>query len=204
MGHRAGVTTADALVEASAKLGIKALTLYTFSTENWKRPADEVSALMEILEKNLKEKAQKLKENNIRFNVIGRMERFSPALMAEIERVMKETSANSGMVLTLALNYGGRQEILDAARAFAKAGEQGLDVDSCVEEDFERFLYTRGLPPLDLVIRTSGEMRISNFLLWQVAYAELYVTDTLWPDFNEDELKKALSEYSRRERRFGA
>ncbi len=204
MGHRAGVKTADALVEVSAKLGIKALTLYTFSTENWKRPADEISALMEILEKNLKEKAQKLKGNNIRFNVIGRMDRFSPALMSEIKRVMKETSANSGMVLTLALNYGGRQEILDAAREFARAAAEGLDIDSCVEEDFERFLYTRDLPPLDLVIRTSGEMRISNFLLWQTAYAELYVTDTLWPDFNEDELKKALSEYSRRERRFGA
>lgn len=204
MGHRAGVKTADALVEASAKIGIKALTLYTFSTENWKRPADEVAALMEILEKNLKEKAQKLRENNIRFNVIGRRDRFSPTLMAEIDKVMKETSSNSGMVLTLALNYGGRQEILDAARAFAKAGKEGLDIDSCVEEDFERFLYTRGLPPLDMVIRTSGEMRISNFLLWQVAYAELYVTDTLWPDFNEDELRKALSEYSRRERRFGA
>ena len=204
MGHRAGVKTADAMVEACAKLGIKALTMYTFSTENWKRPADEVSALMEILEKNLKEKAQKLKENNIRFNVIGRIDRFSPVLKAAIKRVTEETSANSGMVLTLALNYGGRQEILDAARSFARAGAEGLDINSCVEEDFEKFLYTGDLPPLDLVIRTSGEMRVSNFLLWQIAYSELYVTDTLWPDFNEEELRKALGEYSGRERRFGA
>jgi undecaprenyl diphosphate synthase len=204
MGHYAGVKTADQTIESCARLGIKVLTLYTFSTENWKRPAEEVSALMELLEKNLGEKAPKLKDNNVRFNVIGRLDKFSPGLKDSIKKIIDDTSANTGLTLNLALNYGARQEILDAAKAFSAACAGGLDASKCTEDDFEGFLYTKDLPGVDLVIRTSGEMRVSNFLLWQIAYAELYVTDTLWPDFNEAELKKALEEYDRRERRFGA
>lgn len=203
MGHAAGAETADRIAEACARLGVKALTYYTFSTENWKRPEDEISVLMDLFEKSLKEKVRKFKENNIRFNAIGRIDKFRPSLQREIEKAMAETASNTRMTLTLALNYGGRQEILDAARSFCEAVKGGLDMVSCGEKEFERFLYTRDLPELDLVIRTSGEMRISNFLLWQIAYAELYVTDTLWPDFDEKELKAALENYSKRERRFG-
>lgn len=204
MGHKEGVKAADAIVAACAKRGIKALTLYTFSTENWKRPEEEVSALMDMLEKNLKEQSAKLMENNIRFNVIGRRDRFRPSLKSEIERAMLESSKNTGMVLTLALNYGGRQEILDAAKALFEGAGRGRELAEISEKDFESFLYTKGLPELDLMIRTSGEMRISNFLLWQAAYSEIYVTDTLWPDFDDKELDRALEEYSRRERRYGA
>lgn len=204
MGHYAGVKTVDQTIESCGRLGVKVLTLYTFSTENWKRPVEEVSALMELLEKNLREKAPMLKENNIKFNVIGRLDKFSPGLKDCIIKVTEDTLANTGLILNLALNYGGRQEILDAAKAFSAACASGLDASKCTEDDFAGFLYTKGLPEVDLIIRTSGEMRVSNFLLWQIAYAELYVTDTLWPDFNETELVKALKEYDRRERRFGA
>ena len=146
-----------------------------------------------------------MKQNNIRFNVIGRLEGFSDSLTKEIRKAIAETSANTGMLLTLALNYGGRQEIFDAAKKMhEKAKETGIDVSSWEEKDFEKFLYTSGIPDPDLIIRTSGEMRLSNFLLWQAAYAEFYVTDTLWPDFNVAELEKALSAYTKRERRFGA
>ncbi len=204
MGHRSGARTVDIITEACARLGIEALTLYAFSTENWKRPREEVNALMALLEDNLKRNAKKLHDNNIRFNVIGRVDGFSEPLRREIDRVRDLTSANTGMVLTLALNYGGRQEILDAMKGiFAKMKEGSVDVSSWNEKDFEGFLYTSGLPDPDLVIRTSGEKRISNFLLWQSAYAEFYVTDTLWPDFDAGQLQKALDEYAKRERRFG-
>jgi len=205
MGHRSGGKAADVIIEACARLGIKALTLYTFSSENWKRPKEEVETLMDLLKRSLKENTKKLNDNNIKFNVIGRLEDFSASLRDEIMRVLDATSANTGMVLTLALNYGGRQEILDAVKkSHEKAKEPGADIFSWEEKDFEEFLYTGGLPELDLVIRTSGEMRLSNFLLWQSAYAEFYVTDTLWPDFSVGELEKALNEYAKRERRFGA
>lgn len=203
VGHAAGANNADRIAEACAKRGVKALTYYTFSTENWKRPEEEISALMDIFEKNLKEKIPKFKANNIRFNAIGRLEKFRPSLREGLEKAMAETASNTRMTLTLALNYGGRLEILDAARAFCGAVKNGLDPAACGEKDFEKFLYTKDLPELDLVIRTSGEMRISNFLLWQIAYSELYVTDTLWPDFNEKELNKAIESYAKRERRFG-
>ena len=203
MGHRKGVEAVDIITEACARLDIKALTLYTFSLENWKRPQKEVDALMGLLEKTLKEKVKKIKDNNIRFNAIGRLDDLPDPLKNTIKNIMEETSANSGMVLTLALSYGGRQEILDAVKSVCRKSSGGADISSWEEKDSERFLYTEGLPDPDLVIRTSGEMRLSNFLLWQSAYAEFYVTDTLWPDFNVPELEKALEEYKKRERRFG-
>lgn len=198
IGHRSGAKVADAVTEACAKKGIEALTLYTFSTENWKRPKEEVEALMGLIERTLRENFDKIKKNNIRFNVIGRLDELSPSLRELIQQMMRESASNTGMTLTLALNYGGRQEILDAVK---KACTK--DIVSWQEEDFEKLLYTTDLPDPDLVIRTSGEMRLSNFLLWQSAYSEIYVTDTLWPDFNAGELEKALKEYEKRERRFG-
>ncbi|MFC1480575.1 isoprenyl transferase [Candidatus Omnitrophota bacterium] len=204
MGHHSGVKTVDIITEFCAQLGIKALTLYTFSSENWKRPKKEVDALMDLFERTLKKNAKKVKANNIRFNAIGRLGDLPRSLREVIKSLKDESSSNSGMMLTLALNYGGRQEILDAVKAVcARGGEKGMDISSWEEKDFEKFLYTAGLPDPDLVIRTSGEMRLSNFLLWQAAYSELYVTDTLWPDFGIAELEKALEEYEKRERRFG-
>ncbi len=204
MGHRSGVKTVSVITEACARLGIKALTLYTFSTENWKRSKEEVNALMGLLKQALKENRKKIKENNIRFNAIGRIDELPGALKNAIKDLAEETSANSGMILTLALNYGGRQEILDAVKAAcAKREKSGRNISSWKEEDFEKFLYSSGLPDPDLIIRTSGEMRLSNFLLWQSAYSEFYATETLWPDFGAAELEKALKEYAERERRFG-
>ncbi|MFC1570698.1 isoprenyl transferase [Candidatus Omnitrophota bacterium] len=201
MGHRSGVKTVDVITEACARKGIKALTMYTFSSENWKRPKKEVNALMDLIERTLKKNEKKMKDNNIRFNAIGRIEGLPESLQGVIKDLKEKTASNDGMVLSLALNYGGRQEIIDAAKAAAEA--QGKDISDLKEEDFADFLYTHDLPELDLVIRTSGEMRISNFLLWQSAYSEFYVTDTLWPDFSVKELEKALDEYGKRERRFG-
>ncbi|MFH1877825.1 MAG: isoprenyl transferase [Candidatus Omnitrophota bacterium] len=204
IGHRSGVETANAITEACARLGIKALTMYTFSSENWKRPKNEVDTLMNLIEQKLKENLRKLKENNIKFNVIGRIDELSPSLRGQIQNAMVETASNTGMILTLALNYGGRQEILDAVKKFCRESECVAErVSKLSEKEFEKYLYTWDLPDPDLVIRTSGEMRISNFLLWQIAYSEFYVTDTLWPDFSPEELEKALKHYSARERRFG-
>ncbi|MBD3425686.1 MAG: isoprenyl transferase [Candidatus Omnitrophica bacterium] len=204
MGHRSGAKTADKITEACARRGIEALTLYTFSTENWKRPKKEVDALMGLIERTLSENEKKIKSNNIRFNVIGRIDELVPSLRERIRRMMADSSSNSGMVLTLALNYGSRQEILEAAKkACEKSAEKGIGQDVFSEEYFSGLLYTSDLPDPDFVIRTSGEMRLSNFLLWQTAYAEIYVTDTLWPDFSADELDKALEDYQRRDRRFG-
>lgn len=201
MGHRSGVKTVDVITEACARKGIKALTMYTFSSENWKRPEKEVNALMGLIEKTLKSNEGKMQNNNIRFNVVGRVEGLPEGLKKVIRDLKDKTEANDGMILSLALNYGGRQEILDAVKAASEAYNN--DVSEINEEDFERFLYTKDLPELDLIIRTSGEMRLSNFLLWQAAYAEFYVTKTLWPDFSVEELEKALDEYGKRERRFG-
>ena len=204
MGHRAGAKTVDAITEACARMGIEALTLYTFSTENWKRPKEEVDALMDLLQGALKNNTKKMIRNNVKFNVIGRVSELSEKLKTGIKDSLEKTSANSGMTLTLALNYGGRQEILDAVKGICEESKgAAVDFSSWREEDFEKFLYTKELPDPDLVIRTSGEERISNFLLWQAAYSEFYVTETLWPDFDQDELEKALEEYDRRERRFG-
>ena len=204
MGHRAGAKNVAKITEACARKGIEALTLYAFSSENWKRPQFEVDALMSLLQENLKSNLDHLISNNLRFNVIGRMSELSVALKDEIERIKNATSANTGMILTLAINYGSRQEIIDAVRAFYREMERKDSSDTVLDEaTLEKFLYTKDLPELDLVIRTSGEMRLSNFLLWQAAYSEIYVTDALWPDFNLQELEKALEEFSKRDRRFG-
>ncbi len=192
----------DIITEECAELGVKALTLYTFSSENWSRPEQEVKALMELLRDNLIKYGEKLKNNNIKFNTIGKTELLPLNLQESLIKLKEETSINTGMVLTLALNYGGRQEIVEAfKKAFRSIDPE--NVDDFVEKDMEEFLYTRSLPELDLVIRTSGEMRISNFLLWQCAYAEFYFTEVLWPDFDVKELRKALEVYGERERRFG-
>ncbi|RKY43282.1 MAG: isoprenyl transferase [Candidatus Makaraimicrobium thalassicum] len=204
MGHRSGVQASNTVIEACARSGIKALTLYAFSAENWKRPRKEVDALMALIEQTLKKNMEKMKRNNIKFNVIGRLDDLPRSLQDAVGDFREETSANTGMILTVALSYGGRQEILDAVKAVCgRPGGPGMDISSWSEEDFEKFLYTAGLPDPDLIIRTSGEMRLSNFLLWQSAYSEFYVTDVLWPDFNAAELEIALEEYAGRDRRFG-
>ncbi|MCK5450433.1 MAG: isoprenyl transferase [Candidatus Omnitrophica bacterium] len=203
-GHHSGVKVVSEIIEACALRGIEALTLYSFSTENWKRSKKEVNALMSLFEENLKAKGEKLKKNNVRFNVIGRIEGLPEMLQKLIKDLKKETVNNDGVKLTLAINYGGRQEIVDAAKKLYKEIEdKTLDITSVDEDIFSKALYTQGLPDPDLIIRTSGEMRISNFLLWQSAYSEFYITDTFWPDFNEEELDKAIKKYGERQRRFG-
>ena len=205
MGHRSGIKAVRAAVEMAREAGIEVLTLYAFSVENWKRPADEVSTLMRLLNEYLRRELSTLMKNEIRLNVLGDFQGLPTLVQRQLERVMKETAENRGMTLNLALNYGGRSEIVQAARRIAeqvKAGKlkpAGLD-----EELFSRFLYTGGQPDPDLLIRTSGEHRISNFLLWQISYAELYLTSKLWPDFGKTDFLEALREYQRRKRRFGA
>lgn len=204
MGHRQGVKTAQKTVKLCSEIGIKALTLYTFSSENWKRPRREVNALMNLLAQAIDKYLEEARKSDIRINVIGRLEGLPDVLRNRIGKIVEESASKGGMVVTLALNYGARQEILDAVKAVCKkVREENMDISSWEDKDFEEFLYTKGLPDPDLVIRTSGEMRISNFLLWQTAYSEFYFTDVLWPDFNAKELKKALAEYAARERRFG-
>src|ERR1041384_6964168 len=180
-GHRAGVAAVRASVDTGARLGLGALTLYAFSTENWKRPRYEVDALMRMLRKYLRIELDEIDRQNIRFQTIGRTEVLRPRVREEIARASEQTASNTGMVLTVALNYGGRAEIVDACRAAVRKVEaSGKSVEELDELDIAQELYTRDLPELDLLVRTSGELRISNFLLWQMAYAEIYVTDTLW------------------------
>ncbi len=203
-GHRAGVEAVRATVDTGARLGLGALTLYAFSTENWKRPRYEVDALMRMLRKYLRLELDEINRQNIRFQTIGRIEALAPTVRNEIARASERTAANTGMVLSVALNYGGRAEIVDACRvATQRLLSQGRSADDLSEEDIERELYTRNLPELDLLVRTSGELRISNFLLWQSAYAEIYVTETLWPDFRRLHLLEAVVDYQQRSRRFG-
>ena len=197
-GHRAGVESVRDAVRNCSKLGIPYLTLYSFSTENWSRPQDEVSDLMKLLALALKKEALELERNNVRLRAIGRLEALPSAVREELERSTAKLAKNTGLTLTLALNYGSRQELVDAVNGLIKAG-----ASSVTEADIARALYTGGLPDPDLVIRTSGEMRVSNFLLWQIAYAELYVTPVLWPDFRREHLLEAVAEFGRRERRFG-
>src|SRR5215203_3986861 len=199
-GHRAGITRVREIVEASARLGIEALTLYVFSVENWKRPRAEVGTLMMLLKRYLRQELGTLIENNLRFLVIGRLDDLEPELQTELDAAMRRTADNTGMRLNVALNYGGRAEIVDAARQAIREGIPAEDLD---EARFGALLYTAGQPDPDLLIRTSGEMRVSNFLLWQIAYAEIYVTDTFWPDFRTRHLLEALLAYQKRERRFG-
>ena len=203
-GHRAGVEAVRAAVDTSTRLGFGALTLYAFSTENWKRPRKEVDALMHMLKRYLRIELEEIQRQNIRFQTIGRIDALPLSVRREIERVVEGTANNRGLVLSIAVNYGGRAEIIDACRsAVARLQRAGVSAEELNEEHVERELYTRGLPDVDLLVRTSGEMRISNFLLWQVAYSEIYVTNTLWPDFRRAHLLEAVIEYQRRDRRFG-
>jgi undecaprenyl diphosphate synthase len=199
-GHRAGITAVRQVVEASARLGIDVLTLYAFSLENWKRPQAEVSTLMTLLKRYLRLELGTLLENNIRFLVIGRQDELAPDIREELAGAVRQTANNTGMRFNIALNYGGRAEIVDAAR---RAIQAGVPPETLDEARFGEFLYTAGQPDPDLLIRTSGEMRVSNFLLWQIAYAEIWVTETLWPDFRARDLLEALLAYQKRERRYG-
>lgn len=203
-GHRSGVESVRAIVDTGARLGLKALTLYAFSTENWKRPPLEVAALMRMLRRYLRLEIDELNRQNIRFQAIGRIEGLADAVQRDLAWASDMTRLNGGMVLSVALNYGGRAEIVDAARRAAKEIlERGERLENLGEEDIAANLYTAGLPELDLLIRTSGEMRVSNFLLWQVAYSEIVVTKTLFPDFRRKDLLQAVVEFQNRDRRFG-
>jgi undecaprenyl diphosphate synthase len=199
-GHRAGIDSVRDVVETSARLGIDVLTLYAFSVENWKRPRAEVNTLMMLLKRYIRLELDSINRNNIKFHVIGRPEELAPDVQDELEVGIRRTSANTGMLFNIALNYGGRAEIVDAAR---RAIAAGVAADALDERRFSDFLYTAGQPDPDLLIRTSGEMRISNFLLWQIAYSEIWVTETLWPDFRRRDLLEAIVAYQKRDRRYG-
>jgi undecaprenyl diphosphate synthase len=199
-GHRAGIAGVREIVEASARVGIGALTLYVFSVENWKRPRAEVATLMMLLKRYLRQELGTLIDNNLRFLVIGRSDDLEPELQRELDAAVRRTADNTGMRLNVALNYGGRAEIVEAAR---RAIREGIAADALDEQRFGDLLYTAGQPDPDLLIRTSGEMRLSNFLLWQIAYAEIYVTETFWPDFRTRHLLDAILAYQKRDRRYG-
>ena len=199
-GHRSGIESVRETVEGSARLGIKVLTLYAFSVENWKRPAAEVSTLMMLLKRYLRSELNTLLRNDIRFKVVGRVEDLAPDVQRELRDAEARTAGNGGMQFNIALNYGGRAEIVEAARRIAA---EGVPPDQIDEQRFASYLYTAGQPDPDLLIRTSGEMRVSNFLLWQIAYAEIWVTDTLWPDFRQRHLLEAIVAYQKRDRRYG-
>ncbi|HEX5772868.1 MAG TPA: isoprenyl transferase [Geomobilimonas sp.] len=204
VGHQRGVETVRLIVEECSSLGIGYLTLYAFSTENWLRPKSEVTALMTLLKKYIRSETPRMMKNNIRFNVIGDRSELPPDVEREVTDALTQTASNSGMVLTLALSYGSRQEIIRAARQLAGDVAAGrITLDEVNEALFNGYLYTADMPDPDLLIRTSGEMRISNFLLWQLAYTELYYCDVNWPDFGKKELHRALHDYQSRERRFG-
>ncbi|MBI3752802.1 MAG: isoprenyl transferase [Deltaproteobacteria bacterium] len=203
-GHRKGIEVVKDIVEFCRELGIGYLTLYTFSKENWSRPKAEVSALMEFLEEHLRKELLKLIRNGIRFRAIGNIWELPANIQKIIREVEDKTRHNGGMVLNLALSYGGRAEIVEAAKKIAMEVRQGrITADDITEEVFAKHLYTAGSPDPDLLVRTSGEFRISNFLLWQMAYTEIYVTDVLWPDFKRQHLIEALLDFQNRERRFG-
>lgn len=203
-GHRAGASAVRETVETAARLRLDALTLYAFSTENWKRPKAEVSTLFALLKEFLRREFRSLVENDIRFRVVGRPDGLDPSVRSALATALEATASCRGMVFSVALNYSGRAEIADAARALARDAAAGrLDPESIDEDAVARRLYTADLPDPDLLIRTSGELRISNFLLWQIAYAEIHVTPVLWPDFRRRHLLEALLDYQRRERRYG-
>src|SRR5215831_8737006 len=201
-GHRAGTRAVREVVEGCAELKVQALTLYAFSVENWKRPLAEVSTLMSLLREYLTKELETLCKNNIRLQTIGRTDELDPRVQEDLQRTIADTAGNTGMVLSLALNYGGRAEIVDAVNRILSNGRKDSG-KPMTEQEFCKYLYTPGLPDPDLLIRTSGELRISNFLLWQIAYAEIFVTDTLWPDFDKRCLYEALVAYQKRERRYG-
>lgn len=202
-GHRAGAESVRSILDTVTRLQIEAVTLYAFSTENWKRPKAEVMGLMSMLKRYIRSEMREVKSNNIRFQAIGNIAGLAPDVQKEIEWATEETSGNTGTVLSVALNYGGRSELVEAARKAAEEALKNGGLEHLSEAHIERNLYTHGLPDVDLLIRTSGEMRISNFLLWQIAYSEIYVTPTFFPDFKRKELFEAILDYQKRERRFG-
>jgi undecaprenyl diphosphate synthase len=205
-GHKAGIDPVRITVETCARLGLRALTLYAFSVENWKRPRAEVEMLWRLLRLYLRAELPDMARNDIRFNAIGRIEALPDFVRAELEETVRATAGNRGLHLNLAINYGGRAELVDAVKALIEDSRRGIANNKAIvidEEAIAQRLYTAGTPDPDLLIRTSGEMRVSNFLLWQIAYSELYVTDTLWPDFNRTELLRAILDYQKRDRRFG-
>jgi undecaprenyl diphosphate synthase len=200
VGHRAGVDNIQPVLEASVEFGIKVLTIYAFSTENWSRPIEEVSGLMRLLGMALRNRLQELHENGVQIRHSGRLTGINEELQKQILHAVDYTKHNDTIILNVAFNYGGRGEILDATRQIIR---DGIDPDSLSEETFSRYLYTEGLPDPDLIIRTGGDWRLSNFLIWQAVYAEYYSTPTYWPTFDKAELYKALTDFNRRDRRFG-
>ena len=203
-GHHQGVNAVREVIESAAELGLKYLTLYTFSTENWNRPGDEVSALMGIMVQSLKDEAETLLKNNIRLTAIGDLERLAGDVKEKLYETINMTSSSNGLTLIVALSYSSRWEIVEAARKIVADVTNGkIDASSFDENDFEKYLSTRDIPDPELMIRTSGELRISNFLLWQIAYTELYFTEILWPDFGKESFYEAIVDYQKRERRFG-
>ena len=204
MGHRRGVDVLKKLLRTCRDWGVGALTAYAFSTENWGRPTEEVEFLMTLFERVLRQELREMMSENVRIRFAGNLTALPTSLRAQIDRAVEMTSTNTGIQFTVATNYGGRQEIMQAVKAIAAQVQSGqLELGDIDESVFERHLYTNGLCDPDLLIRTSGEMRISNFLLWQMAYAEIYVTDTMWPDFDRTQFHAALQDYQSRERRFG-
>lgn len=202
-GHRSGTKSARVTIETCARLKIEALTLYAFSVENWRRPKTEIDFLMQLLREYLRKEMPLLQKNKIRMRFLGRIAELPQGVQHDVREAMEQTAENDGMVLCVALNYGGRAEIVDAMKAILAERNGHSDGSAISEETLARHMYTQGLPDPDLLIRTSGEMRVSNFLLWQIAYAEIFVTDTLWPDFGRARLLEALVEYQKRERRYG-
>ena len=204
-GHKAGISALRRTIETIVELGIPVLTVYAFSTENWKRPAEEVNHLMNLLRENLHSELSDLHENNIKLNILGDLRELPAGLREELFEACQTTAGNTGLILNIALNYGGRSEIVRAAKALAQQVKDGeFSIDEINESTFGANLDTKGLPDPDLLIRTAGEMRISNFLLWQIAYTEIWVTDVLWPDFNGEVIFQAIDDYLKRNRKFGA
>ena len=199
-GHKAGVEATDRVIESLVRHGIEFATLYTFSTENWNRPSDEVSGLFELFIKSLAKYTDKLAKNNVRLIHAGRTCHFSDKVKKDFDRAIEKTKDCTGLKLCLAIDYGGQQEIIDAVRSMAK---EGCDLTNLTEQMLEEHLYVPEMPPVDLIIRSAGEQRLSNFLIWESAYAEYYFTPTLWPDFNDEEITKALESYAARKRKFG-
>jgi len=204
LGHKSGTKSVKVIVETCAKIGIENLTLYAFSTENWNRPKLEVDTLMKLLVSSLKKELKTLQDNNIRLNSIGNLSKLPNTILKELQDVIEKTKNNNKMTLTLALSYGSREELLNVVKNISdKVKNNIISIDTIDESIINQHLYTHNLPDVDLLIRTSGEHRISNFLLWQIAYAELFFTDVLWPDFTEEHLYEAIISYQKRERRFG-
>ena len=204
-GHRNGAESVRAVVRAAGEMGIKYLTLYAFSVENWSRPKEEVDTLMKYLDRYLRTEAGELQKHNVRLQAIGQIYRLPEAVQQQLKKTSAATARNNGLTLVLALSYGGRAEVVDAVRSIAAEVKKGqLDPEEITEQVVTEHLYTKQIPDPDLLIRTSGEMRVSNFLLWQISYAELVVTPTLWPDFRKPQFYQAIEEYANRHRRFGA